>query len=58
MQHLRESIVVLDANDQVRLMNASAAQLLGAPDPPHGRQLNEVAETLADYVTPGAKTWL
>ncbi|HWM29230.1 MAG TPA: PAS domain-containing protein, partial [Woeseiaceae bacterium] len=51
VQHLRESIVVLDANDQVRLMNASAAQLLGAPDALHGRQLHEIAKTLADYIT-------
>ena len=53
VQHLRESIVVLDANDQVRLMNASAAQLLGASDAPHGRQLAEVAKSLADYIS----TW-
>lgn len=50
VQHLRESIVVLDANDHIRLINASAAQLLGAPAASHGRRLDEVSQTLADYI--------
>jgi two-component system sensor histidine kinase PilS (NtrC family) len=50
VQHLRESIVVLDTNDQIRLINTSAAQLLGASDASHGRRLDEVSRTLADYI--------
>lgn len=51
VQHLRESIVVLDAGNRVRLINASAARLLGAPESGTGMDLQNVAPRLADYVT-------
>ena len=38
VQHLRESIVVLDADNRIRLINGSAAQLLGAPETGTGDQ--------------------
>jgi two-component system sensor histidine kinase PilS (NtrC family) len=49
VQHLRESIVVLDADDQVRLINASAAQLLGAPETT-GKRLAEISQPLAGFI--------
>jgi len=46
VQHLRESILVVDANDRIRLINASAEQLLkGSPVVP-GTLLGEVAPKL------------
>ena len=51
VQHLRESIVVLDAGNRIRLINASAARLLGAPASCSGMNLQDIAATLADYVT-------
>jgi two-component system sensor histidine kinase PilS (NtrC family) len=51
VQHLRESIVVVDADNDIRLINASAAQLLGAPEPCHGMPLHRASEDLAEYVT-------
>ncbi|MFT5502092.1 MAG: two-component system sensor histidine kinase PilS (NtrC family) [Woeseiaceae bacterium] len=53
VQHLRESIVVIDTSDNVRLINASAAQLIGAPSDCHGMNIGEVSADLAAYV----KTW-
>ncbi len=50
VQHLRESIVVIDANDEVRLSNASAAQLLGETAPVRGGPLSDVCGPLADYL--------
>jgi two-component system, NtrC family, sensor histidine kinase PilS len=50
VQHLRESIVVLDADDRVRLINASAAQLLGAPEACTGTRLESIAPTLAGFI--------
>jgi two-component system sensor histidine kinase PilS (NtrC family) len=50
IQHLRESIVVVDASNDIRLINGSAAQLLGAPEPCHGLPLREASKDLADYV--------
>jgi two-component system sensor histidine kinase PilS (NtrC family) len=50
VQHLRESIVVIDANDEVRLHNASALQLLGATDQVSGLPLSKVFEPLAEYL--------
>jgi two-component system sensor histidine kinase PilS (NtrC family) len=50
VQHLRESIVVIDANDRIRLMNSSAALLLGAPADCHGTQLADASKDLADHV--------
>ena len=51
VQHLRESIVVVDDNDNIRLINGSAAQLLGAPEPCDDLPLRNASEDLADYVT-------
>ena len=51
VQHLRESIVVVDADDRIRLINGSAAQLLGAPGDCHGKQLHETSKDLAEHVT-------
>jgi len=50
VQHLRESIVVVDADDTVRLINSSATQLLGADDPLPGSPLRAVSAALDDYV--------
>lgn len=50
VQHLRESIVVLDAGNRIRLINTSAARLLGAPESCHGMTLDEIAKGLADYI--------
>lgn len=51
VQHLRESIVVVDAEDKIRLINGSAAQLLGAPLDCHGMELGEASGDLAAHVT-------
>lgn len=50
VQHLRESIVVIDAADNIRLINASAAQLLGAPGVTNDKSLREVAPMLAGFI--------
>jgi len=50
VQHLRESIIVIDANDDVRLSNTSASQLLGATQQVSGLPLRNVFEPLADYL--------
>ena len=50
VQHLRESIVVVDADNKIRLINGSAAQLLGAPEPSHGQPLSRASEDLNDYL--------
>ncbi|NNF17295.1 MAG: HAMP domain-containing histidine kinase [Gammaproteobacteria bacterium] len=46
IQHLRESIVVIDENDHVRLMNDSAARLLGAPEKNSHQHLREISADL------------
>ena len=51
VQHLRESIVVVDADNKIRLINGSAAQLLGAPEPCNGLPLSKASEDLTDYIT-------
>jgi two-component system sensor histidine kinase PilS (NtrC family) len=50
VQHLRESIVVIDADDRVRLSNTSASQLLGATESVRGKSLSTVLAPLADYI--------
>jgi two-component system sensor histidine kinase PilS (NtrC family) len=50
VQHLRESIVVLDGDNRIRLINASAAQLLGAAPNCHGMDIGETAADLATYI--------
>jgi two-component system sensor histidine kinase PilS (NtrC family) len=47
IQHLRESIVVVDSSDRVRLMNESAGKLLGAP-PRIGAELATLSAPLAE----------
>ena len=53
VQHLRESIVVVDTSDAIRLINSSAMQLLGAEAAPPGTPLGDVTAALADYI----QTW-
>jgi len=50
VQHLRESIVVVDADDTVRLINSSATQLLGAGEPLPGSPLDMLSNELNAYV--------
>jgi two-component system sensor histidine kinase PilS (NtrC family) len=50
VQHLRESIIVIDADDVVRLHNNSAIQLLGATQQVSGLPLQSVFEPLAEYI--------
>jgi two-component system sensor histidine kinase PilS (NtrC family) len=50
VQHLRESIVVLDGDDRVRLINTSAAQLLGAPETCTGVRLEAISRTLSGFI--------
>lgn len=50
VQHLRESIVVLDGDDRVRLINTSAAQLLGAAEACTGVRLDDISRTLAGFI--------
>lgn len=51
VQHLRESIVVVDGDDRIRLINGSAAQLLGIPRDCNGVALGDVSQDLAAHVT-------
>lgn len=50
VQHLRESIVVVDAQNEIRLINESAAQLLGAPSDSRGLALADASPDLTNYV--------
>jgi two-component system sensor histidine kinase PilS (NtrC family) len=50
VQHLRESIIVIDDDDCIRLSNASATRLLGATSDVRGELLSRVFEPLADYL--------
>lgn len=50
VQHLRESIVVVDSRDDIRLINGSAAQLLGTPADCHGMSLRKASAALAEHV--------
>ncbi|MCZ8130626.1 MAG: ATP-binding protein [Steroidobacteraceae bacterium] len=49
VQHLRESIVVVDSEDRIRLINESARQILGPAARP-GQLLGEVAPRLLYHV--------
>ncbi len=51
VQHLRESIVVVDADNGIRLINTSAANLLGAPERPNGLPIDEVAPHLGRFLS-------
>ena len=50
VQHLRESILVIDADDKIRLSNASATTLLGVSGSVRGLRLNAVFAPLAEYI--------
>ena len=50
VQHLRESIVVVDSADAVRLINSSAIQLLGSDGITPGTPLVAASQPLGDYV--------
>ncbi len=50
VQHLRESIVALDGNDTVRLVNPSAAELLNVPVNVKGVALAELSPELATKI--------
>ena len=63
VQHLRESILVVDPDDYIRLINESAAQVLGEADTVPGALLGEVCPRLLyllstwranDVLDPGA----
>lgn len=51
IQHLRESIVVVDGRDRVRLINESALKQLGATTTRTGAPLREVSAALAEQLT-------
>ena len=50
VQHLRESIIVVDSNDAMRLANSSAIQLLGVAEAVPGLPLAALSQPLAEYV--------
>jgi len=50
IQNLRESIVVVDGQDRIRLMNEAAAKYLGTERDRRGTPLNEVAPRLMECV--------
>lgn len=50
VQHLRESIIVIDESDKIRLSNASATQLLGVSGDIRGKPLNTIFGPLAEYL--------
>ncbi len=50
VQHLRESIIVLDSENRVRLNNTSAAELLGFGSPMQQQPIRAVSGQLADYL--------
>ena len=50
VQHLRESIIVVDGENRVRLNNTSAAKLLGRPQAMQGLPLADAAPPLAEYL--------
>ena len=50
VQHLRESIVVLDAGGDIRLINSSATRLLGRDNVVAGTPLEEVWPALFEYI--------
>ncbi|MBT8136677.1 MAG: PAS domain-containing protein [Gammaproteobacteria bacterium] len=51
VQHLRESIVVIDDANRVRLMNASAAKHLGISWPAGGRPLRDISPELYELTS-------
>ena len=55
VQHLRESILVVDAQDRIRLINESAAQILGDRNAYPGALLGEASPRLLYLLRPGAE---
>lgn len=53
IRHLRESIVVVDKDDQIRLLNGSSASLLGIGEDVRGRLLQDMVPALSDRL----KAW-
>ena len=53
IQHLRESILVLDADDTIRLINGTASRHLGMSERQIGQHIGEVFPDLADL----AREW-
>ena len=50
VQHLRESIIVVDEHDDVRLINSSAHSLLGSSATTEGTPLETAFEPLSKYI--------
>ncbi len=50
IQHLRESIVVVDERDRVRLMNESASEHLGATGSGAGKPVAEISPALSEHL--------
>jgi len=50
VQHLRESIVVVDRHDAIRLINSSATQLLSVGEAPPGTPLASTSTALSEYI--------
>src|SRR5690606_28610373 len=50
IQHLRESIVVVDSDDDVRLINESALRQLGADTDEPGLPVEELSADLAEHL--------
>jgi len=53
IRHLRESIVVVDRDNQIRLLNGSSASLLGIGGDARGQLLQDMVPTLSDRL----KAW-
>ena len=51
IQHLRESIVVVDEKDEIRLMNESAASHLGTGGHDSGTALADISQPLSEQLT-------
>ncbi|MCB1843488.1 MAG: hypothetical protein KDI09_11040, partial [Halioglobus sp.] len=51
VQHLRESIVVIDSNNDIRLLNSSAAALLGIDTDRQKKSMADVAPDLDRFLT-------
>jgi len=50
VQHLRESIVVIDPSNTIRLINSSAMQLLDLASPSRGQPIEDASKAIGDYI--------
>ena len=50
VQHLRESIVVIDTSNTIRLINSSAMQLLDLANPSRGQPIIDASRAVGDYI--------